>query len=99
MNGTRSGILSIHLYLMTCLCLLLTFGLSQSAVAHQRSESFSLWQYSGDMLSVRFTIAEREASRLQTLAGEESLQLLLATISRGKFLFKITRMMKIQSAN
>lgn len=84
MNGTRSGILSIHLYLMTCLCLLLTFGLSQSAVAHQRSESFSLWQYSGDMLSVRFTIAEREASRLQTLAGEESLQLLLATYLAGQ---------------
>ena len=86
MNGTIPCSCSIHRRLIRCLCLLLTLGLTQGAVAHQRSESFSRWQYSGDTLSVRFTISEREASRLQLPFGRESLQALLVTYLAGRIL-------------
>ncbi len=86
MNGSYPGTLSIRRYLMACCCLLLACGLAQSVAAHQRSESFSRWQYSGDMLSVRFTISEREASRLQTPYGSVSLQTLLATYLAGQII-------------
>lgn len=84
MNGSNPGNLSIRRYLMVCCCLLLACSLAQNVAAHQRSESFSRWQYSGDMLSVRFTISEREASRLQAPQGNVSLQTLLATYLAGQ---------------
>ena len=37
---------------------------SNIASAHTRSESFSRWQYSGQTLSLRFTVNAREASRI-----------------------------------
>ena len=84
MIARRAGHLSTHFYLLGWLCLLLTCGFSQNALAHQRSESFSLWQYSGDKLSVRFTISAREASRLQTSAAQQPLKILLATYLAGQ---------------
>jgi hypothetical protein len=51
----------------------------QSAWAHQRSESFSRWQYEGQRLSVLFTISESEAQRYFSPDGQQSLQRQLAT--------------------
>jgi len=82
MNGSNPG---FRRYLKAC-CLLLACGLAQSVAAHQRSESFSRWQYSGDILSVRYTISEREASRLQAPQGSVSLQTLLARYLAGQIL-------------
>jgi hypothetical protein len=84
MNGSNPGNLSNRRYVMACCFLLLACGLAQNLAAHQRSESFSRWQYSDDILSVRFTISGREASRLQKSDGSVSLQTLLANYLAGQ---------------
>ena len=50
----------------------------QNAGAHQRSESFSGWQYEGQRLSVLFTVSEAEAQRYFSPDGQQSLQRRLA---------------------
>ena len=60
--------------------LILIFSLDHSPAlqAHTRSESFSRWQYTGQILSLRFTVAAREASRIPHGADLASLDSLLA---------------------
>ena len=59
-------------------CLAILCFSIQSAWAHQRSESFSRWQYEGQRLSVLFTISESEAQRYFSPDGQQSLQQRLA---------------------
>lgn len=54
-----------------------SLGFAQDINAHQRSESFSRWEYSDGTLSVRYTISSREVSRLQRRHGGETLPTLL----------------------
>ncbi len=44
-----------------------------SGMTHNRSESFSRWQYSDQVLSMQFTVASREASRSSTAVNEHLL--------------------------
>lgn len=55
-----------------CGLMLLLTGLGHAGdlSAHTRSESFSRWQYSGQTLSLRFTVSAREATRLPNAEGE-----------------------------
>jgi hypothetical protein len=46
--------------------------------AHTRSESFSRWQYAGQTLSLRFTVAAREATRIPQRADAIPLETALA---------------------
>jgi hypothetical protein len=50
----------------------------QNAWGHQRSESFSRWQYDGDRLSVLFTVLESEAQRYFDTNGQQDLERTLA---------------------
>ena len=61
--------------------LTLFMGLNHSPAlqAHTRSESFSRWQYSGQSLSLRFTVAAREATRIPQAGGSIPLEKVLAS--------------------
>ncbi len=50
----------------------------QNAWGHQRSESFSRWQYEAQRLGVLFTVSEAEAQRYFSPNGKRSLQRSLA---------------------
>jgi hypothetical protein len=86
LKGSTAGSCSIYRCLLPHFLLLMLLGLAQNAVAHQSSESFSRWHYSGDTLTVLFTISEREASRLQPATSGESLPALLASHLAGQIL-------------
>jgi hypothetical protein len=58
--------------------LLMAINHSQQAFAHNRSESFSSWQLAGTTLSMRFTVAAREATRIPMTNGSAPLEQLLA---------------------
>jgi hypothetical protein len=58
--------------------LLMAMNHSPQAFAHNRSESFSTWQLAGTTLSMRFTVAAREATRIPIDNGSASLEQLLA---------------------
>jgi len=69
----------LQLRALVCIACLLVFCFSiQNAWAHQRSESFSRWQYEGQRLSVLFTVSEAEAQRYFSPDGQQSLQRRLA---------------------
>lgn len=48
---------------------LLTLACCGEAPAHTRSESFSRWNYEDGLLSLRFTVSEREATRIHPPAS------------------------------
>jgi hypothetical protein len=66
----RSLVFSVFLVILCYTC--------QSAWGHQRSESFSRWQYEGQRLDVLFTVSEAEAQRYFSPDGYPSLQRRLA---------------------
>jgi len=53
----------LHLHWIAATALLAA-SLPATGWAHARSESFSQWQFQGDVLSVRFTVASREVTRI-----------------------------------
>ena len=58
--------------------LLLGLLITGAALGHVRSESFSRWQYADGLLSMRFTLNAREATRIPRPNDTAPLQRVLA---------------------